>query len=108
MEIHRAANLGLMQQKLGIDPKSRIAYQMIDRGVVILDLATETAYTVTHGNPQPAVARFRLSPKIKAIISASDDELKERWSESWEDGWSEERQTIFTELTYRSVNMLGL
>jgi hypothetical protein len=51
---------------------------------------------------------FQLPPKIKSIIDATDDGLKKRLSESWKDGWSDERETIFTELTYRDVSVLGL
>jgi len=108
MEIHRAANLGLMQQKLGIDPDARITYRLTEHGVVIWDLATEKQYTVTQGNPNPSVARFQLPQKVKDIVSASDDQLKKRWAESWIDGWSEERETIFTELAYRGISTLGL
>jgi hypothetical protein len=97
----------LLHQKLEIDPNARVAYKLIDTGVVILDLATETAYTVIYGNPQPAVIPFQLSQNIKNIISATDEQLKERWSESKRDGWSDERETVFTELAYRGVNMLG-
>jgi hypothetical protein len=108
MEIQRAASLGLLHQKLGIDPNARVAFKLIDTGVVILDLATETAYTVIYGNPQPAIIPFQLSQNVKNIVAATDEQLKQRWSESKRDGWSDERETIFTELTYRGVNMLGL
>lgn len=108
MEIQRAASLGLLHQKLGIDPNARVAFKLIDTGVVILDLATETAYTVIYGNPEPAITPFQLSQNVKNIVAATDVQLKQRWSESKRDGWSDERETIFTELTYRGVNMLGL
>jgi hypothetical protein len=108
MEIQRAANLGLIHQKLGIDSDARITYKLTANGVVIWDLATETQYTVTHGDPKPLVAGFQVPQNIKDIISASDDQLKKRWSESRQDGWSGERETIFTELTYRDISMLGL
>jgi len=108
MEIHRAANLGLMQQKLEIDPNARITFSLTENGLVIWDLTTENRYTVTQGNPNPSVDRFHLPKNIKDIRSASDDHLKKRWSESWEDGWSDERETIFTELTYRGISPLGL
>ncbi len=108
MEIQRAANLGLIHQKLGIDSDARITYKLTANGVVIWDLATETQYTVTYGDPNPSVARSQVPQNIKDIISASDDQLKKRWSESRQDGWSGERETIFTELTYRDISMLGL
>lgn len=108
MEIQRAANLGLMHQKLGIDSDARITLRFTANSVVIWDLATENQYTVTNGNPNPSVARSQVPQNIKNVISASDDQLKKRWSESRQDGWSGERETIFTELTCRGISMLGL
>ena len=108
MQIQRAANLGLVHQELGIDSDARITYRLAVNGVVISDLATETQYTVTYGDPNPFVARFQIPQNIKDVISASDDQLKKRWSESRQDGWSDERETIFTELTYRGIRLLGL
>lgn len=108
MEIHRAAEFGPLAQKLGIKPDSRVTYRMTDRGVVIWDLAGGNKYSVTQGNPDASVERFTVPANIQRIIAASDDELKRRYSESWEDGWSEERETMFTELTYRGISALGL
>jgi len=108
MEIQLAANLGLIHRQLGIDSNARSTYKLTDNGIVIWDLATGTRYTVTQGDPNPSVARFQLPQNIKDIISATDDQLKKRWSESWQDGWTDERETIFTELTYRGISMLGL
>ena len=99
MKIHRAVSLGLLHQELGIDPEARITYKLTDSGIVIRDLATGTQYTVTQGDPNASVARFEIPKGIKQIISSTDDELKKRYSESWEDGWSDEREAIFTELT---------
>jgi hypothetical protein len=108
MEIHRAQSLGLLAQKLGIKPDARISYRMTQSGVVIWDLSTGNEYTVNHNNPNAIVSSFSLPTKIKQIIDATDDDLKKRYSASWMDGWSDERETMFTELTYRGINTLGL
>jgi hypothetical protein len=108
MEIHRAAELGLLTQKLGIKPDVRVAYQLTNTGIVIWDLSDGHEYTVRHGDPNPSVGQFTLPQNIKTIIEAADDALKKRLSESWMDGWSDERETIFTELTYRGISVLGL
>jgi hypothetical protein len=108
MEIHRAQNLGPLAQKLNIKPTARISYRTTQSGVVIWDLTTGDKYTITHGNPDAAVSSFQVPPRVKQIIDATDDELKKRYSESWLDGWSEERETMFTELTYRGISALGL
>ena|SRR5579862_5100246 len=108
MEIQRAANLGVIHQSLGIKPDSRISYQLTDYGFVIWDLATGTEYTIRQGQSKPSVARFELPQNITNIIAASDDDLKQRWIDSWLDGWTDERRTIFTELAYRGISTLGL
>jgi hypothetical protein len=99
MEIHRAAEFGLLGQKLGIKPRhSRVTYQMTEHGVVIWDLAEGKKYTVVRGNPNATMVPFDVPSNIQKIIGATDDALKKRYSESWQDGWSEERETLFTEL----------
>ena len=108
MEIQRATNLGQLHVTLGIAPDSRVAFKMTDAGVIIWDLETETQFIIAFGATSPTAVPFQLSQQIKAIIEAQDDQLKKRWSESWRDGWSEERETIFTELTFRGISVLGL
>ena len=108
MEIHRGQSLGLLAQNLGIKPASRVSYRETQTGVVIWDLTTGKKYTITHGNPDAAVSSFQVPPRIKQIIDATDNELKKWYSESWLDEWSEERETMFTELTYRGISALGL
>ncbi len=97
-----------MAQKLNIEPNARISYQMTQTGVVVWDLSTGNKYTITQGDPNAVVSTFEVPQKVKQIIDAADDELKKRYSASWLDGWSDERETIFTELTYRGINTLGL
>jgi hypothetical protein len=108
MEIHRAAEFGLLTQKLGIKPDVRVAYRLTNTGVVIWDLSSGHEYVVRHGDPNPSAGQFALPQNIKAIIEATDEALKKRLSESWMDGWSDERETIFTELIYRGISVLGL
>jgi hypothetical protein len=108
MEIHRAVELGQLYRSLGIDRDARVSYRISAGGVVISDIGAATQYTITQGNTRPSVARFEVPGYVVEIISATDDQLKRRWSETWLDGWSDERETIFTELTYRGVSMLGL
>jgi hypothetical protein len=108
MEVHRASELGQLHRSLGIDPNARITFKLAVDGVIIWDLATQMQYTVVQGRSVPLVAHFQLPQYVNDIISANDDQLKKRWAESWRDGWSEERETIFTELTFRGISMLGL
>lgn len=108
MEIQRAENLGLLQQKLGIDREARITFRLIESGIVIWDLKTGTCYTIQHGNLAPSVAILKIPQNVQTVILKSDNQLNERWTVSRQYGWSDERETIFTELTYRGTSVLGL
>ena len=42
----------------------------------------------------------------KDIIAANDDELKERWLYTMR--WDEQRETLFSELAFRGIDVLKL
>jgi hypothetical protein len=106
MQIQRAANLGLMQQRLGIDRNARISLKFTRDDVTIWDLAAGTVYTVDAlGNVTEAP--FQVRKLVQDIIAESDEQLKKRLSETWETGRDEERETIFTELIFRGISPLG-
>jgi hypothetical protein len=108
MKIYLAASLGAVHQQLGIDPRARITYEKTDDRIVIWDFSTGNKYDVNGGDPNPSKTRFEIPPYIKHILSSSDDELKKRYSESSNDGLSEEREALFMELTHRGINTLSL
>jgi hypothetical protein len=108
MEIQRASSFGFLAMQLGIKPVSRITYRIEEDGFIVWDLETATAYRIRQGDPNPQVRSFVIPENIKQIIAASDEELKERLKQSWLAGWSDERETIFTELNYRGISTLGL
>jgi hypothetical protein len=77
MKIYRASSLGPMPQQLGIDQDSRVTYELISDGLIVCDLATETKFTVRHGDPHPpSQTQFELPANVKGIIAATDSELK--------------------------------
>jgi len=106
MQIQRGIQFGRLYQQLEIDANSPVSYQVMPTGLIIWDLATGVQYKVNP--PNVAQARFDVPQWVKEILAASNEELKKRWTESSMDGWSEERETIFTELTCRGVRMLDL
>ncbi len=109
MEIHRAVSLGMLHRQLGINPDARISYEPIPGGVAVWDLETETEHTVNMDKvAKISSSRRALTPELQQVINGSDDDLKRRFSESWMAGWSEERETIFTELTFRGISTLDL
>ncbi len=107
MQIQRAASLGLLHQQLGIASNARVSFQITDTGVTVWDLETETRYTVGKGMGNATAIPFTLDQQVKNIIGCTDDELKERFAKTSADGWRGERETIFTELTFRGISVLG-
>jgi len=106
MEIQRAANFGPLHQKLGIAPHARICYQITPNGVTVWDIATGTAHTVHAITGTVTTEKFQVPRQVKEIIDATDTELQRRWSENWEQAWSDLRQTIFTELNFRGISVV--
>lgn len=108
MEIQRASSFGFLAVQLGIKPVSRIAYRIEDDGFIVWDLATAMAYRLRQGDPNPQIRSFVIPENVRKILAASDDELTKRLKENWLDVWSDERETIFTELNYRGISTVGL
>jgi hypothetical protein len=104
MEIHRAQEFGLLAQKLGIAPDARVAYQLTRNGIVLRDLETSTQFTVLESG-EVLEEDFNVPDNLKRIFKASDKDLKKQWDDSWEQGWTDERETMFTELVRRGVDM---
>lgn len=99
--------LGALHQQLGIDPKARVTFRMTPSGGIISDYSTGTTYNITFGPPTSVTKSPLVVPKwAKDIFSATDDALKKRWKET--QGWDDERETIFAELTLRGVRVLDI
>ncbi len=104
IKIHRAQEFGLLTQKVGIAPNARVTYQLTRNGIVLRDLETSTQFTVAE-NGDVLEEDFNVPDNLKRIFNASDNDLKKQWDDSWEEGWTDERETIFTELVRRGVDM---
>jgi hypothetical protein len=107
VEITRGQNLGALHQQLGIDAKARVTFQMTPMGGIVSDYSTGTAYTLTFGTPTRVVkSPFAVPQWAKEIFAATDEELKRRWKET--EGWDDQRETVFAELTLRGVRVLDI
>jgi hypothetical protein len=107
MEITCGQNLGMLHQQLGIDPKARVTFQLTPTGGVVSDYSTGTAYTLTFGQTTRLVKSSIVVPQwAEEIFSATDDVLKKRWKET--NGWDDQRETVFAELTLRGVRILDI
>ena len=78
--------------------------------MIIWDLDASNKYTITSTADGTVVTRddFKVPSWVEHIFGASNDELKKQWTEKWQEGWTEKRETIFTELMRRGVDMLRL
>jgi|SRR5690349_15784302 hypothetical protein len=110
MQIQSGIRLGrIMIDKLGIDPNSRIAVELdMPTGLTIWDLDAGAKYTIRSTANGTSAERedFEVPAWMKEIFTMPDDRLKKQWDDTWEEGWTEKRETIFTELVRRGVNML--
>jgi hypothetical protein len=106
MKHQRAMQIGALHRQLGIDANSRVTCQITPKGGVVSDLSTGIQYKVNFNPPKIETALFAVPQWAQEIFDANDDELKKRWTET--EGWSDERETIFAELTLRGVKILDL
>ncbi len=106
MEIHRAANLGPLHQKLGIAPDARVCYQQTPDGVTVWNITSGTAHAVHAKTGTVTTEKFLVPKQVMEIIEATDTELLRRWSENRKQAWGDLRQTIFTELSFRGISIV--
>jgi hypothetical protein len=105
MQYQHAIRLGMLHQNLGIPAKARIHLQISNAGAFIWDLDAENTYVVAHG-VNPTKGRRQIPQHVKEIISATDDDLKNRWLSTM--GWDDVRETVFSELAFRGIDILKL
>jgi hypothetical protein len=106
MEIHQATELGQLGKTLGLAATSRITFEVTNDGVMVWDLDHGIKYTVSVSSRHVNREAFEVPKQIKEIFDTPDDVLKKRWDDHWSEGWTEEREIIFTELCRRGVSML--
>jgi hypothetical protein len=108
MQYQQAVRLGVLHQQLGIAADARIFLQIKTDGpggAYIWDLDTGNTYMVSQGTVVGPGSRD-VPQHVKDIIAATDQDLKAKWLSTM--GWDEVRETIFSELSFRGVNILEL
>jgi hypothetical protein len=110
IEIQRAANLGtILYQHLKIDPDSRICVSEIygNAQIDVWDLATGRYFKISNATTPPTVDQtiVEVPGWLSTIFETSSDDLLAEHAATWEDGASEKRMAIFTELNYRGVRI---
>ena len=101
----------MLHQQLGISPKARILLELTatsPSGAFIWDLNTGNTFRVVRAGSSVSVDRgYTEVPQfVQDIMAASDEDLKNRWLSNM--GWDDVRETIFSELNFRGINILTL
>lgn len=105
MRFERAIILGIFCKQLGISTNARIEILPMKDGLKIWDLESENQHVLgLSGEPLGSVQKL-LPKALKALLAESDDALKERLSNRRLRKWSNERETIMSELKYRGITM---
>lgn len=113
MEITRGKNLGPLGEKLGIQPDAKVRVALTaDGGAQVWDLSTETLHTVkwVEGTVPTSAASAeaqKVPPAVKEILNAPDAALLSRLRDSRQEGATDERETMFSELVARGVKPMG-
>ena len=107
MQYQQAVRLGKLHQQLGLPANTRIQLNITTQGTIgafIWDLETGNTYGVVQGS---VIRGIREVPQhVKDIIAATDEDLKKRWLST--EGWDEVRETVFSELAFRGIDILKL
>jgi len=103
MQYQEAVRLGMLHRQLGIPAEARIFLQITPQGAYIWDLETGNTYAVAPGSVGPG--RREVPAHVKETIAATDDDLKNQWLSTM--GWDEVRETVFSELAFRGIDMLN-
>jgi len=101
MRIERAIILDAFCSQLSIDPDARVVLVPAKSGIKIWDLNTEKEYELGQRGETLASASRLLPDRLRTILTMPDEALQERLSSSGLHKWSEERETILSELKYR-------
>ena len=101
MRIERANILGAFCSQLSIDSDARVVLVPAKNGIRIWDLNAEKEYELgQRGETLASIPRL-LPESLRTILTATDDALQERLLSRSLHKWSEERETILSELKYR-------
>ena len=107
MQYQEAVRLGMLHRQLGLAANARVYVKITTDGGVgayIWDVETGNTFIVVPGN---VIRGQAVVPQhVKDIITATDDELKQRWLSTM--GWDEVRETVFSELAFRGISTLKL
>jgi hypothetical protein len=105
MQFFTARRLGQLHHQLGLRSDTRVFLQIMTGGTTgayIWDLETGNTYLVI--SSQEVVRGQNVVPDhVTRIITASDEDLKNRWLSSKD--WDDDRETMMTEFALRGIRI---
>lgn len=104
MRFERAIILGTFCRQMGISPQARVEILPVKDGLKIWDLEGEYQHILGLSGETLSSVQKPLPNALKALLAESDDVLKERVSDRRLRKWSDERETILSEMKYRGIN----
>jgi hypothetical protein len=103
MRFERAIILGVFCQQLGIDSKSRIEILPVKEGLEIWDLDSENQYVLGLSGKTLSATEKKLPHNLRTILTSTDAALVNRLASGRLRKWSDERETILSELRHRGI-----
>ena len=103
MRYDRGEILGLFCGELGIRPSARVIVAPGKGGLRIWDLSAGIEFTLNSRSNALNIRRHAAPLHCVAIFQESDEALLARIANRRLTPWSEERETIFSELRYRRL-----
>jgi len=104
MRFERAIILGIFCKQMGISPQARVEILPVKDGLKIWDLEAESQHILGLSGETLNSIQKPLPKTLKTLLEESDNALKERLSDRRLRKWSDERETILSELKYRGID----
>jgi len=108
MRFEKAIILGVFCKQLGIDSKSRVEILPVKEGLKIWDLDSANLYVLGLSGETLSATEKELPHNLRAILTATDAALVNRLASGRLRKWSDERETIVSELKHRGIALQEL
>jgi hypothetical protein len=103
MRFEKAIILGVFCKQLGIDPISRVEILPAKEGLNIWDLDSANLYVLGLSGETLSATKKEPHHNLRAILTAPEAELVNRLASGRLRKWSDERETIVSELKHRGI-----
>jgi hypothetical protein len=108
MQFFTASRLGRLQQDLGLRDDTRVFLQIMTGGATgayVWDLETGNTFLLIQAQ-ETVRGQNRVPDRVTQILTASDEELKDRWRAT--EDWDDDRESLMSELAARGISVQEL